>query len=983
MRQNPPIATVSLLALCVSLATPAMAQDAPATQQSTPAPTSSGTIDVDGSIVVRADRIRGQVDTAQPPIAVLDEADIASYGANSLSDLIDQLATETSSGRGRGGRPVFLVNGQRVSSFREMRNYPPEAVKKIEILPEEVALRFGYPADQRVINIILKDDFASRRAEAELGGPSAGGSTTAEGEVSLLKIKGPKRINLTGNVQRTSMLTEAERGVIQQDSSIPSVASDPDPADYRSLIAGSEQYKLEGTVTTGMGEGGLGGSFSINGSATRNISRSLSGLDTVLLTDPGGDTALRTLDADPLARRTGTTTLQLGSTFNKPLGDWQFSGTLDAGRTDVVTLIDRRRDTSALQAEALAGTLAIDGILPTVADAGQDRARSLTTSATAMATLRGNPVLLPAGEMGVTFSSGYSWTRIESSDTRNPLADARLTRGDLSGGVNIALPIASEREGFLGALGELSANLGGQVDNFSDFGTLGQWNAGLTWRLFEPLTLQASYFYREVPPGLSSLGAPQVQSFNVPVYDFTNSETVLATITTGGNPALAAETQRDIKLSASLELGLADRSSFDVEYYRNRSSDVTESFPLLTPAIEAAFPDRVTRDSSGTLVAIDRRPVTFDSTRSSRIRYGFNFFGRFGKKSSPSGGEGSRGGAGAPAGGPPPAGAAEGGPPPPGGAPGGAPGSASSGRFDPARFDELRKQFCATPDGQMPDLSALPERMRARLLGEDGKPDPAKIAAMKQRFCSSDGARPPGNFDPARFEALRKSLCAADKPGETPDLSALPEQVQARLKGEDGKVDPAKLAQLKQRICSMPAPAAGGQQSNQQGGGGSRAPMRFGPPRDGQGRWHLAFYHTIELENTALVAPGGPQLDLLHGDALSGNGVSRSKFQLEGGIFKSGIGMRLSGNYASATNVSDLHFGALGTLDFRMFVDLEHVSGTDRGFLKGARMSFRVNNVFNSRQKVTDANGLVPLSYQPALIDPVGRYVEVEFRKTF
>ncbi|MBD3729122.1 MAG: TonB-dependent receptor [Sphingomonadales bacterium] len=977
MRLHPPAATVSLFALSLAIASAAHAQDAPATQQADPAPTATDSSYSDDQIVVTAERIRGQVDSDQPPIVELDENDIASYGATSLEDLVGQLASETSSGRGRGGQPVFLINGQRVSGFREFRQYPPEAVRKVEVLPEEVALKFGYPADARVINIILKDDFASREIEAELGGPTDGGTTTTQLQAKMLKIKGKNRFNLSGDVQNTSLLTEAERGVIQDPATVPTVASDPDPADYRSLIAKSRQYQLEGTINRGLGENGLGGSISLNGSATRLVSTGYSGLDSVLLTDPGGATALRTLDDDPLARRTTSTTLALGSTLNKGIGDWQMTATVDATHVETTTLIDRRRDSSALVAAAAAGTLAIDGPLPTVASAGTDRSNNLINTVVSQATFNGNPIALSAGDVSVTFTTGFDWKRIESDDTRSSTS-AKLTRRRLDAGVTTNIPIA-ERDGAWGAIGDLSLNAALGIENLSDFGTLGNYTIGLTWRPIEPLTLSATYIMDEQAPSLSNLGNPQVVTFNVPTYDFTRGETVLATITSGGNPNLKAETQRDIKLSASLDLGLFDRSNFRVEYFRNRSSDVTQSFPLLTPAIEAAFPDRVTRDANGQLIAIDRTPVTFSDTRSSRIRVGFNFFGKFGGSKTEAGGAAG----GQPAGGAP----AAGGPAPGGPAPGGA-------AFDPARFAQLREQFCKTEEGTVPDISTLPPQMQERLKGEDGKVDPAKVAAMRARFCSADGAPPQGSFDPARFAALRQALCVADKPGEMPDLSALPEQLRERLKGENGEIDPAKLAQLKQRVCAMPDPGQGGQppagQAGGQGGGprgsGRGGGMGFGPPNDGATRWNLGFDYSRELTNTALIAPGIPRLNLLDGDALSGGGVSRDTLQVQGGLFSNGIGFRLSGKYASATQVDELHFGSLATLDLRMFVNLEQVkflAGDNPGFLKGARFSLRVDNIFNTRQRVTDSTGTVPLSYQPALIDPVGRYLEVEFRKVF
>jgi hypothetical protein len=39
--------------------------------------------------------------------------------------------------------------------------------------------------------------------------------------------------------------------------------------------------------------------------------------------------------------------------------------------------------------------------------------------------------------------------------------------------------------------------------------------------------------------------------------------------------------------------------------------------------------------------------------------------------------------------------------------------------------------------------------------------------------------------------------------------------------------------------------------------------------------------------------------------------------------------------------------------------------------------------VLDARQRVTDATGAVPLSYQPDLLDPLGRVIGIEFRKQF
>ena len=383
------------------------------------------------------------------------------------------------------------------------------------------------------------------------------------------------------------------------------------------------------------------------------------------------------------------------------------------------------------------------------------------------------------------------------------------------------MPIASRRNGVLAGLGELSLNFSAGVADLSDIGGLADWSAGLTWNPTERLGLQASWFVNEEPPSLLQLGAPGNQTFNVPVYDFARGETVLVTIIDGGNPALAREKQRDLKLALNWKWPLIDNSNLVVEYFRNRSDNVTASFPVLTGPIEAAFPGRVVRDADGRLVSIDRRAITLAQTSGSRLRWGMN------------------------------------------------------------------------------------------LSGTLGKPDPAAAAR----------GRGPG------------------------------------------------------------------------GGPGMRMPGPMGGGGDGRGRWNLSAYHTVRFADRVLVARGGPVLDLLGGDALSGGGAVRHALQVEGGGFYRGFGLRINANWTGPTTLkatgapgtSDLRFGEVTRVDLRAFVNFDQQQRVISAvpFLKGARLAFEVDNLFESRQKVTDAAGLVPLGYQRDYLDARGRVVGIDFRKVF
>lgn len=778
---------------------------------------------IGGEILVIATRLKGQVDAPQPPILTLNEEEIASYGAASIANLIAELSPQTSSGRGRGsGFPAILVNGQRVASFREMRNIPPEAIRRLEVLPEEVALRYGYLPNQRVINFILKDNFSARTVEVEYAQPDRGGSSTSNLEASLFRVTGPARLNLTVTAQDTTPLTEAERHVVQDADSLPSVAGDPDPAAARSLIAASRQVGINGTWTRGVGETGLAGSFSLNAAFTRADSTSLSGLNLVTLTAPDASTAIRTF-GDPLARRSRTDTAEGGVTFGKVLGDWQLTATIDASHAVANSTINRRVDTAALVAAAQAGTLNIAGALPALAAGAPDRAHTTSDSVTSLLTMVGPPLSLPAGEVTATLTAGFAFTGIASSDTRTLAGETVLHRGDASASVNLGIPLTSRRNSVLAGVGDVSLNFSAGIDRLSDFGSLTDWSAGLTWGVTEQLGLQASYIVNQAAPALTELGNPQVLTYNVPVYDFTRGESALVTVTRGGNPALARQTQRDLKLGLNWQLPFLKNSNLVVEYFRNNSDNVTAAFPLLTPAIEAAFPGRVTRGAEGRLIAIDQRAVTFSNEVSTRLRWGFNLGGALGK-------------------------------PRPGGA--------------------------------------------------LGKPQP--------------GGR---------------------------------------------------------------GSSWGGMMMGRLGGG------------NGQGRWNLSLYHTAQFMNRVAVAPGGPVLDLLGGDALTSGGVARHSLEFEGGGFYRGFGLRFNGTWVAPAHVNggasgdaaDLRFGALTRIKVRVFADLgQQKKLTDAvPFFKGARLSFKIDNILDARQRVTDRNGVVPVSYQPDLIDPQGRIIGIELRKQF
>lgn len=578
-------------------------------------------------IIVTAERIPGSVISDVPPVLELDEGAVESLGAASITDVLATIAPQTGPGRGRGtGGPVLLLNGLRISSFAEIRDIPPEAIRRVQILPEQVALQYGFAADQRVVNFILKEDFRAFTVDAEYGGSTRGALRETELQGTLVRIGKSGRLTLGGTYERGTAVLESDRDILQRAAIFPFA----DAGLYRTLLPDKDTLRFNGVYNRKLTDSV---SATINGSWQRDTSDSLLGVPTATLTS-GGQTISRGFL--PALGRNGTTeALKAGLTVNGALSGWNWTLTGTYDRATSRTLTDRGVDAGALQ--ILAGTpgsgfnpfaSATASPLPYLA---RDTARQQTTTSSGIYTMSGALFELPAGMVRTTLRGGFVTTRLNSQSVGS---GARLTTGlerdEANGRVNVDVPLADRNRDVAGALGKLSINANFAYRKLSDFSGLKSFGYGLNWQPVDGLTILASAIGAETEPSVGELGNPVLVTPGVPTFDFARGETVLVNRISGGNPALLKERQRDIKVSASLQPKAFKGLTLGVDYFRNRSTNPVAGFPILTPEIEAAFPGRVTRDTNGRLTAIDARSVNFAATRSNVLRVGFAFQKEFG-----------------------------------------------------------------------------------------------------------------------------------------------------------------------------------------------------------------------------------------------------------------------------------------------------------------------------------------------------------------
>ncbi|MGI8705232.1 MAG: TonB-dependent receptor [Sphingomicrobium sp.] len=563
-------------------ATAQTAEEAPQSAAAGPLPEYEEFADEDSeTIVVTGARPRGSVIGDIPPENTLTTRDVMATGATDINELLEALEPQIGSARGRGGgRPIMLLNGQRVSSFRELRDIPTEAISRVEILPEEVALKYGYRADQRVVNIILREGFQSTVARLEGTTATEGGYVGGEADLTRLIIGENSRTTLDLDIEANNPLTENERDILLQNA-----PDDPDldPRRARTLVGSRREVTATATHNRQLGSVGATGNVELQ----HNEGRSLIGL---------GDTLL-----EPLARNTTRDSAHAGFVLNGNVSDWRWSITGNADAARNVTSTDRDASETG------------------------DRAVTKTLSSDIDAMANGTLFRLPAGEAGATVRVGASTLHLDSDRRRcGTIVSTSLGRTRGSASANLDLPV-SRRNSDFGSLGNLTLNGNAEVERLSDFGTLTTFGAGASWSPLQRLDLIGSWTREEGAPTVQQLGDPVLETPDTRIFDFTSGETVLVTAITGGNPGLDADQRNVLKLGANWKPFAETDLRLRGEYVLSRFDNQISSFPGPSEALETAFPERFVRNSDGELVSVDLRPVNFDSARRDTLRIGFNF----------------------------------------------------------------------------------------------------------------------------------------------------------------------------------------------------------------------------------------------------------------------------------------------------------------------------------------------------------------------
>jgi hypothetical protein len=600
----------------------------------------------------------------------------------------------------------MLVNGRRISGFQEIQGIPPEAIERFQILPEEVALSYGYKADQRVVNIILKKNYNATQTQAAVTVATDGGRTSPSGGGNRVHIDGDKRWNVDVQISHDPYLMETDRNIVRAPNGQPfdlvgnisglnggeidpalsalagspvTIAGVPDAAQTgkaalsafsplagryntddltanRSLISKSDRATLRGSMSRDLNKTTQ---LTVTGNLEDSSSHALLGLPGVTFTLPTGSpfspfskavTGYRFIEAPgALSRDVDTLRTQLSMNANGRVKDWRWNLTGDFDRTKTDTTTGRGLDASAFQTAVAAGDPGVNPfgtISPSLYKAvAADTAHSVSTAASAELVVNGNLFQLPAGGLQTTFKVGANSRGLDSKTVRSGVTTTRdITRTTESVQTSFNFPITSTRNNFLAKAGDLSANFNFGYDDLSDLGGLTTLGGGMNWSPIKPISFIASYTDEEGAPSTNQINDPTVVTPNVSVFDFTTGQTVIITRTDGGNPNLRNDNRQVSKFGVNYKPIEKLELTFNATYTRAETKNMISGFPAVTPDLERAFPERFTRDASGRLLAIDARPVNFASAESENIRWGFNLFKPIGQPTPGAAGPGGPGG---------------------------------------------------------------------------------------------------------------------------------------------------------------------------------------------------------------------------------------------------------------------------------------------------------------------------------------------------
>lgn len=542
---------------------------------------------VDGlSIVITGRRLRGAVFGDTPPIRTLGPLDIRAYGASSVSNLLEALGGEVGSAVGGSSlRPLTLLNGRRILNFSEVARYPTEAIERLEIFPEELALRYGLPTDRKVVNIVTFNPYTSTNLVTALSLPTDGGRAGGSASVRWLRLKDGRRFAVNLFAEGLDELRLADRDLGRRDEMrVPRIAF---------LLPEQRTVAIDGSFLTNLGD-----AFEVGANFGYGY------LDAT--------SAFGSSSTDLIRQRNTTHTADLGASLSARHDGWALiSLNTVRGLFDNISVFDP------------SGKL--------VEEVPSQSMRLASDN-----TLVGSLAELPAGNVIATFRMAIDQESVRYGDPVapvNPPRDGGYSLSSLLASTNLTVPVVDTTIPFLDRALDLSAELKSAVRNVGNFQTHHGFGLGFQSELAGLFSLRFSYERTPTFPDIQELGSANFIVSDPVFFDYADGSLTTVDSQFGGNPNLRPGTRIGNTLSVATAPDLISNVVATATYSSFEDRDAVEQFPDVNPTVQEAFPARFVRDAAGGIELVDSRPLNIYRSYQSNFRWGLSFNKPFGSSS--------------------------------------------------------------------------------------------------------------------------------------------------------------------------------------------------------------------------------------------------------------------------------------------------------------------------------------------------------------
>lgn len=604
---------------------------------------------------------RRHVDISDTPETEFDENDIGVQGADNIQDLLSRLQPFINPD---GDEPVLLINGRPAGFDRSILSYPAEALARLTVFKPGAGVRYGATSGKRVVNLVLKRKFASLDVDGGISFATAGGEYGSNVGIARTVVSGDTRWNARVRIDQIGALLKSARRIPPRPGAFDSlgyvtgtdggeidpalsmaagetvaVAAIPttgairptltdflstanqrhpiDPNVFETLLPSTRKAALSFGVARPIGN--FSASFDLD--VNRSDSSGLNGIPMVSALLPAGSrwspfSKAVILNRPYLGKRAlrssnNAQSFEASFTLTGAVHGVQISFAVGFSHYNSHNLVETGVDNSRFQQLIDSNDFMFDPYGPLKASFLQaSRSRSRADNINVRINLQKSIINLPAGAVGWSFAGSAGWARnvtMQNDAGGGASTSTRLSYAQWNGQMTLNLPI-SRRNSALPTFGDLSIDLSASRQYMAGSNTQTSISGGVTWAPFAPIQFRGSINRAEIAPSFDQLARPVVTTVNR-IFDYAQQQVAEPAWTTGGNPDLQRGSQKNLSLSMMVRPLSHQELTFNFDYRRSVASGGPAEFPDLTPAVEAAFPERITRDSIGRLIAVDARSI--------------------------------------------------------------------------------------------------------------------------------------------------------------------------------------------------------------------------------------------------------------------------------------------------------------------------------------------------------------------------------------